>query len=102
MPSDPLFADRNILLIAVGVGVIVGVLFGSWLVMALQRLLAIAVKFAVIGCVILVVVTMLNTMKFQQRAPGNSQQVSQPVAGAVIQTHTQTPVPAASTKPWWK
>ncbi len=97
--------DRSTLLVAIGLGAVVGVLFGGWVMTALHKLLMGLVKLALLGVVVLIGIFLWS--EYQGSRPSEYSPSIPPygpsaAAPRLIEPASHETVPAKRSGRWWE
>jgi hypothetical protein len=97
--------DQSKLLVAVGIGIVLGVLLGSWFIALVQRLILGVVKVALLAAVLVGAVFLWNEYRSTEQPPAP---VGIPIYQSgtpAIETYAPTPpaeIPASAAGRWWE
>ena len=96
--------DGHTLLLVAGLGAIVGVMFGGWVMGLLHKLLMTLLKFTLLGAVVVIGLALWNGYQAQQNttvAPRQSAE-DQPTTQSVPPREYQTPDRQPARSRWWE
>lgn len=92
----------NTFLLAVGIGTVVGVLFGSWILSAAHKLLVLLTKLALLGAVVVIAILVWNSF---QQAPERQDLTSHPgypPTSSNSKSGYSNPPPKQPSDRWWE
>lgn len=105
MPPPASLGDGQIFLLAIGLGAIVGVMLGGWIMAALHKLMMVLVKLALLGAVL--VICLMLYSGYQGSQPAHHHPVLNAPSVTRLPPHAkkqlqQAPPPPTSTGRWWE